>query len=47
MDIFQKKENEKKIEEKNKKESKKGEGNLAKNEEIKVKGSFGEEEVKN
>ena len=47
VDIFQKKENEQKIEEKNKKESKKGEGNLAKNEEIKVKGSFGEEEVKN
>ena len=47
VDIFQKKENEQKIEEKNKKESKKGEGNLAKNEEIKVKGSFGEEEAKN
>ena len=45
VDIFQK--NGEKVEEKEKKEDKKGEENLAKNEEIKVKGSFGEEEVKN
>ena len=46
VEIFQKKENEDNFEEKNKKESNKGEENLAKNEEIKVKGSFGEEQIK-
>ena len=47
VDIFQKKANNQQIEEKVKKENKKGEENLAKNEETKVKGTFGEEEVKN
>ena len=47
VEIFQKKEeNEKKVETKTKNEIKQGEENLAKNEEIKVKGSL-EEEIKN
>ena len=47
VEIFQnKEENEKKVETKNKNEIKQGEENLAKNEEIKVKGSL-EEEIKN
>ena len=48
VDIFQKNiDKEPKIDEKDKKSDKKGEENLAKNEEIKVKGSFGEEQIKN
>ena len=45
VDIFQK--NGEKVEEKEKKEDKKGEENLAKNEEIKVKGSLEDGQIKN
>ena len=48
VEIFQKKEeNNDNINEKEIKQNKAGEENLAKNEEIKVKGSFGEEQEKN